>query len=1026
MNDFFQPSPEQVSIINHAAEPLKVAAGAGTGKTTTIVRRIAHLVDSGADPARILGVTFTNKAAAELNQRVIEAIEPGDETRIPEISTYHGFAAAILDEFGAYVGYDRSAMLMDEGHRSELASRVLRMTDSEHLDLTALPARRTDLLSLAASLTDNLIDVDAVRGAATLSEMDDDVASVWRKRLALLDAVEMYEQEKLRLGLLEYGDLIRLAVHVIDDSDSVAEAISERYDAVVLDEYQDTDPAQRRLLTQLFASNVPVTAVGDTDQTIYEWRGASAENFAAFPSDFPQSDGTPAPTLPLSTNRRSDRIILNLANRIRDEIPPTEGALPLSPASGSGDGELATAWFNTEESEAAWIAAQIQQSHSNGAKWSESAVLCRIRSHFAPIVEAFDALGIPYSVGSMGELLDTPEVADLLAWLRLIDRHSDEASMLRILLGGRFHLGMTAMASLREWCRDNADSTLFDAALSFNQIESLTQSSRDRISTFVDLHQRLVHESQVMPVAAVVENIVNALGYWDEVAALEPGKALTAQLNINRFTELAEQWRPIEGAPSITNLLRYLAALSESGRADELASAAPINADAVPILTVHSAKGLEWAAVYLPSVADGVFPSSAHTHDDPDRIVRFLPYELRLDATIHQGAAASSGKQRRDILRSRHLEQEWRLAYVATTRAANRLVITGHGWDGSIKNARQPSPLWQLAHNTAGSVAGPMEPVSDTPVESEPFVEHVTAPDPLFADGPAAALRRTVADPGWIAEEHPDIASAVADRVAQLELAIEDLASPTLEESSPRFVVSVTNLVALAGCAQRFKWIHHDRLPRKPRRSAVLGTAFHRRVELHNLGVIAFDDPAAENYDSLAGIGESDSGQGGGGGDPWDLFEESRFSTETPIHIEAPFEVSIGEGSIRGKIDAIYGSGDPADDTSWEIVDYKSGADRKDTARSVQLEAYAIAASDGALSAEPPESMSVTFAYFGGSEIVEVSETVDDAWLGAARDRIERLVDQGIKGPFDPTPSKDCRWCDFLHLCPAGQQQVNS
>lgn len=421
-----------------------------------------------------------------------------------------------------------------------------------------------------------------------------------------------------------------------------------------------------------------------------------------------------------------------------------------------------------------------------------------------------------------------------------------------------------------------------------------------------------------------------------------------------------------------------------------------------------------------------MFPSSARAYDDPDRITRLLPYELRLDATIYGAASEAHGKRRSEILRSRHLEQEWRLAYVATTRAAQRLVISGHGWDGDIKNARKPSSLWELARTTAGSITGPMEVVSDTPIQPEPFVDPPTPPDPLFEDGPAAALRKSVANPAWIADEHPDIASAVEDRVAQLALAVEDLASPTLEETSPRFTVSVTNLVTLAGCAQRFKWIHHDRLPRKPRRSALLGTAFHRRVELHNLGVIAFDDPSTENYDSPESADGSADGQSGSAGNPWDLFDGSRFAAETPIHIEAPFEVSIGEGSIRGKVDAIYDSGDLADATSWEIVDYKSGLDRHDAARRVQLEAYALAASDGALSVEPPDSMSVTFAYFGGPEIVEVSEEVDTAWLGEARGRIERLVDQGINGPFDPTPSKDCRWCDFLHLCPAGQQQVKS
>jgi DNA helicase-2/ATP-dependent DNA helicase PcrA len=1020
----FEPTNEQLAIIQHPDEPLRVAAGAGTGKTTTIVERIAHLVDRGLDPSRILGVTFTNKAADELNQRVLDSIGADLDGRVPEISTYHGFAASVLDEFGAHVGYNRSAMLLDDGHRSELASRVLANTDTPDLDLTSISSRRGEMLALSSSLTDNLIEADAVRNIAPRGvhsvDLDaaDDATRTWRKRLALVDAAEAFEAEKRRLGLVEYGDLIRLAVQVVEDSPGVAQDIRSRYDAVVLDEYQDTDPAQRKLLTALFSCEVAVIAVGDTDQTIYEWRGASAENFSAFPLDFPGTGGFPAETLPLSENRRSDRIILDLANRIRDEIPHVEGAKPLSPVPDAQQGDLVTAWFNTEQSEAAWIAADIVDQHRPHARWGDVAVLVRNRSQFGPIVEALRTEGIPYSVGSMGELLNVPEVADLLAWLETLESPSDEAPLLRILLGGRFRLGMTAIAQLRAWCRRNDDTSLFDAVLNAESIDALDERSHSRIRTFLSLHQELVRTSQVVGVSAVADAVIDKLGYWDEIAALDPSLALTARLNVGRFTDLAQQWRPIEGAPTLGGFLRYLTALAESGRADELASEAPTHTDAVSILTVHAAKGLEWDHVYLPGVADRVFPGRAHSFDDPDRISKLLPYELRLNYEIHRDVQAAPPKERTEILKRRHREQEWRLAYVAVTRAGARLVVSGHGWDGDIKNPRQPSPLWIMAGEIHGSQIGVLEPVSASHPLNQPYSEPAPAPDPLFASGSAEALRRTIDDPAWIRREYPDLAGAVEERVAQLELAIGDLATPRLEDSPRRFVVSVTNLVTLASCPQRFEWIHHSRLPRRPRDSALRGTEFHRRIELHNLGVIAFDDPETAEYDSGSRVDPQLPHQGSS--DPWSIFEESRFSGETPIHIESPFEIEIGEGSVRGKIDAIYDSGGG----NWEIVDYKSGRYIQDPSRRVQLEAYAIAAADGALSSVPGNGIDVTFAYFGGDDLVEITEPVDEEWLSTARESIAALVDQGVNGPFNPSPSKGCRWCDFLHLCPAGQQEV--
>ncbi|MDK1019335.1 MAG: ATP-dependent DNA helicase [Actinomycetota bacterium] len=1006
----FQPTPEQQAIIAYALEPLRVAAGAGTGKTTTIVERIAHLVGAGVDPARILGVTFTNKAADELSQRVIAALGDAAVEGTPEIATYHGFASSILDEFGVFTGYGRASMLMDEGHRAELASRVLRETDTTDLDLTSLPTRSSEMLKLASAMTDNLVDFSALLDLAP-REPDE----VWTKRLALAEAVAHYEKEKRRLGLVEYGDLIRFAVEVIEGVPNVASEVSSRYDVVVLDEYQDTDPAQRRLLMGLFASVVPVVGVGDSDQTIYEWRGASAENFEAFPTDFPRSDGSPAATLPLSVNRRSDRLIIEMANRVRGELPDLAGALPLAPGPDALRGEIVTGWFNSEESEARWIAEQMHLRHAEGVAWRAMAILCRKRSQFTALTDALTALDTPFAVASMGQLLQVPEIADLVAWLRILSDPSRETSLLRVWLGGRFRLGMADVAVLQRWCLSDPSRTLFDAAAHRDDVDSLTAEARQRLDSFVSIYGDLRKRAQVATVPDIIGATIDALGFWDEVAALRPGPALTAKLNLSKFVETTQRWRPIEGAPSLAGFLSYLTVLDESGRADELNAASPPVPDAVGVLTVHAAKGLEWSDVYLPGLAHGVFPGRVHVRDNPDKIPYMLPYASRLDPQTYRGQAeAPTEKEREAILNKQHVTQEWRLAYVAVTRAEHRLVLCGHAWDGTIKNPRTPSAFFAMAGEIGGSTRGPREEISDTQPEREQFVELPVPPDPFFAAGPADALRNIVADDRWIAREHPELAGVVEERVTQLKMAVEDLTTPAVVEPARRFVTSVTNLVVLAACPQRFKWIHHDRLPRRPTRSATLGTAFHRQVELHNLGVIAFGDPSDATYDS-----ESDGrdSRERSTADPWQVFAKSRFLGTKPLLAEAPFEISVGEGSIRGKVDAIY----EPDPEHWEIVDYKSGRHREDPSLGVQLEVYAVAAADGALSGTPPVTMDVTFAYFGGGKLVEVTETVDEAWLARARRNVTSLVEQGADGPFTPNPSEACRWCDFLHLCPAGQ-----
>ena len=1016
----FVPSPEQRAIIDHRAEPLRVAAGAGTGKTTTIVERLARSVREGTDPARALGVTFTNKAADELRNRLRESIGARPDGREVEVATYHSFASSILDEFGVRIGYEPGATLMDEGHRSELAVRVLRNLEGTSLDLTALSHRRDEVLTVADALNDNLLDADDLVAAAP--ENPDEI---WQRRLALAEAAGAFVEAKRILGLIEYSDLIRHAVTIVTEHPDVASTIEGRYEIVLLDEYQDTDPAQRLLLTALFASRTPVTAVGDTDQTIYEWRGASIENFDSFPTDFPTTSGSPAPTLPLSINRRSDTSIVALANRVRENLPAVEGAEPLRPRSEAGAGTVMTAWFRTDVEEATWIADEMRDRHDDGVAFADMAVLCRTRESIRPIAAALRIGGIPYSVGSMGELLHVPEIADLVAWLSVLADPADDASLLRILLGGKYRLGLADVAAVSRGAKRSKADGLIDRLLS-GHIDVERQGAVAALASFTATYQSLFKRSQASSVAGIVDALVDDLDYWSEVAALPAARSTTVRLNLDRFIDLANQWRPIDGHAILPAFLRYLVALDESGRSEALDTVDVPTDDAVLLLTAHGAKGLEWRDVYVPALASGVFPSGVRLYHDPRRTPLVLPFEVRLDANAMAAVRDEPDEDlRKEVLKKRHLDQEWRLAYVAVTRAKQRLVMSGHAWDGEIKNARTPSPLLEIARALPGSVTGPtLEDPGERP-DPVRFVPPAEPPDPLFPAGWGAALRSTITDPSWIAAEHPDLVDVVDERFDQLNLLMGDLAVPTTPRT-PRFATSVTNLVAMAECPLKFRWIHHDRLPRKPRESARRGTAFHKRIELHNQGIATLDLDD-ETVSGITGDGiEAMSGLGDTTPpdelvvDPWAVFTDSRFHRVKPVLVETPFEITMDGRSLRGKVDAIYHAED-----RWEIVDYKSGRKNTSDARSVQLMAYAVAAARGALGAHPPDEMDLTFAYFGASPAAEVTERVDQGWIDSASTTISSLLAAAEGGPFEPTPSPACRWCDFVHHCPAGQDALD-
>ena len=327
-----RPSAQQQAVIDYGLRPLRVTAGAGTGKTFTLVRRMAALMDRhGIRPDEILGVTFTNKAAAELAGRIRSTPElsppPGmrPEQAI-DIFTYHGFAAHLLGTYGALVGLDRGTRIITPAAGRQILHRCVLSAPFRLVDATHVPTVVRKLVNLAGELSDNLRRPEEILAADPVDEVD-------ARRAELATALVMFEDAKKRLGVRDFGDLIHLAVDLVRHPDhrGVVDRVRSQYRCVLLDEYQDTNPAQRELFSTLFGTGRAVTAVGDLDQTIYEWRGASPSNFGHFPTSFPEADGSESRTLRLSVNRRSGQRILDLANRVRARITGSDPADDLVP-----------------------------------------------------------------------------------------------------------------------------------------------------------------------------------------------------------------------------------------------------------------------------------------------------------------------------------------------------------------------------------------------------------------------------------------------------------------------------------------------------------------------------------------------------------------------------------------------------------------------------------------------------------------------------------------------------------------------
>ena len=1012
------PTTEQRRILELGPTSIRVRAGAGTGKTTTVAMAIANLVEHhGVEPERILGMTFTNKAAAELAESVARRLPSTvDPSRQVEVHTYHGFAAQVLAEYGPLVGADTRAGIITPTFARQLIRDVFYDRSHRHLDMTNR-VTLDQIRKLGDQLGDHLLRPEDLIKAASIHGDDE----TWAARVEMAETLQRYNQAKTELKVVDYADLVTLSTRVMQQHPALAATVRDRYQVLVLDEYQDTNPAQRVLISTIFGDGFPVIAVGDEDQTIYEWRGASAENFEKFIDHFPTTDGSRAHDEGLTLNRRSGQGILDVANEIRKKANPNADELV---AASDSDTEIVTYWASDALAEADWIARQFEALHDEGTSWSEMAVLFRKNKDFAILIDVLGRHDIPLEVANVGGLLSVPEISFLRAWLTVLHNPEDSTALAQILFGSSYRLGIADIACLTRWLSANEaeelDSeephpvTLVEAIEEADQIGDLRPQARERLTRFHSVYRRLLLETQGMSLAETCRLVLDHTRAWQDVESLPPNARLTARLNLYRFLDLADDWSPLRGRPSVSAFLDYLAAM-EDEPAEELDSARLSGEDAVTLVTVHRAKGLEWENVAIPAVTKDNFPSRSGAFPDPIRFPYQLPIEFRLDTSLPD--LPESDETRRGLFRERHRAQEWRVAYVAATRAKRRLFVTGAYWYGLPEprvTPADPSELFDLveshpASRNDGHVdVGPRPPILATNDTRD-------APDPLFPDGWQVALRLARDDPTQledmaervgVVDEYRRVTEEWEERL----FALDDVPIDHEVDSTP--TVSVTGLVTYAQCPKRFYWTDIDPLPRRRNLAAVRGSEIHRRIELHQLGQVPFDDLEPDLYDV---VGE-DEGPGA-----YATYEASRFAERPAAFVEAPFAFVLDNGyRVRGRIDAIYVEGG-----HWEVVDFKTGKLKADSHRMVQLQAYAVAVEEVDFADRKPDTVDVTFAYLGDG-LGEVTARADRDWVSQARAHLVTLTSRIDSGEFEPTPGEWCRNCDFLQFCEAGKREVTT
>jgi DNA helicase II / ATP-dependent DNA helicase PcrA len=1069
------PTLQQWRAISHPLDPCVVMAGAGSGKTAVITARLVYLVlvrqgviraeHPGALPSEILCLTFTNKAAEELSHRVRSAVEglglpEGEE---PTVLTYHAFAAGLVEDYGLRMGIEPGRTLLSEAHKWQLAASLLADREFEHLEVRTIGHVVGNMLKLADQCANHLVSPENVaRHSAEMAERgevrrasDRDMLETALKRVELAGLVAAYGDRKGELGVLDYGDQISQADGLVRDFPEVAEQFRARFPIVLLDEYQDTNVAQARLLQELCGRDHAVFAVGDPDQNIYAWRGASLHNILTFAEDF-RSD--PAPSLPLYVNFRSGSRILAVADAVIAHVPPERRApeKELRPEPSRGEGLVQAFVAADAYAEARQIAAMIKKeaAQRNAAPggdlpWQDFAVLCRKKRLFGPIVEILREEAIPVEVVDLGGLLQVPEVVDVVSWLRLLDDPARNVALARILQGRRWRIGYRDLAALARWSSRHTKNLATDLGIqdrapgdvAFALSESLehlddedmvglSDEARDRLREFRTVFAAL-REAARGPLADLVAEIMDRSGVLGELEASSELTAVGARRNLLNLVQHISSFSPVEGEATLSTLVTYLDA-SDEAEDTELEPVQLSEANTVKLLTIHKAKGLEWPVVFVPGLAEhsrwsnsSIFPDVSR-QPNPVTQPATLPFELRGDRDLLPTYEGNINRFKA-ALKERGLEEERRLCYVALTRARDVLVASCAHWYGDLVDSHQPGVFYEeIAQHEATEVLFEDDPADENPLIEIRRERAATWPlpgrrddaDELFPEGWHEAAVGAVRDPSLLEQrirelpatevgEFRRLASAHAERAALIEERVEAEPAPSVPTT-----LSVSSVLAYLRCPKLFFWSQVRPLPRRPSEAARLGTEVHRWIELQGRGQGTLID-----VDELPDLStEERLGEPGTAPGLKDAFRASRFAEQVPLFTERPFLLYLDGIVVGGRIDAIFGT----PEGPWEVVDYKTGRvpPDDDALAGMQLDLYALAC--GEVWGKRPEDLTLTYFYL--REGKEVSRPAGD--VEATRKRLMASLSEMAQGIFDPSPGDQCRWCDFLTFCDAGRAHV--
>ena len=609
MNSFHTLNPMQQQAVLHTEGPLLVLAGAGSGKTRALTHRVAYLIEEkGIAPWNILAITFTNKAAGEMRERVNSLVEYGADS--VWVSTFHSLCVRILRRFIENLGYDTSFSIYDTDDQRTLMKQIFK-----NMDINTKQYKERGILGIISSAKNELITPEEF---ALNARADGDMRS--RK---IAEIYKEYQIQLKRNNALDFDDLLVKTVELFDSNPEILDYYQEKFKYIMVDEYQDTNTAQFRLVSQLAKKYGNICVVGDDDQSIYRFRGANIRNILSFEEAFPG-----AKVIKLEQNYRSTRTILDVANSvIRNNTGRKEKTLWTENEEGS---KVRLKIFDTAFDEAEGI---VKDMVKKGGAWKDYAVLYRTNAQSRLIEEKCIAYNVPYRLVGGVNFYQRKEIKDILAYLKTIANGRDDLAVQRIINVPKRGIGATTVGKVNLFAAVNG-MNFYDVLLRIGAVPGIGKAAAkiDKFTDEIGRFRRMLRDGS--SIEGLIDEIVNATGYRDELLEEGEVEAETRLENIGELVNKAISYWQDADEPTLDGFLEEVALVADIDSMDD-------SEDRVILMTLHAAKGLEFPQVYLTGMEEGLFPSMMAMSEDSDA-----------------------------------LEEERRLCYVGITRAEKELMLT--------------------------------------------------------------------------------------------------------------------------------------------------------------------------------------------------------------------------------------------------------------------------------------------------------------------------------------------------------------